>query len=38
QGMLSTCILDDQKWLRSVAANPLADIDAILCAINQAMD
>ncbi|MFT6898030.1 MAG: L-2,4-diaminobutyrate decarboxylase [Paraglaciecola sp.] len=38
QGMLSTCILDDKKWLRSVAANPLADIDDILCAINQAME
>ena len=38
QGMLSTCIVDDQKWLRSVAANPLADIDKILCAINQAME
>ncbi len=33
EGMLSTCILDDEIWLRSVAANPLAEIDEILSAI-----
>ena len=33
EGMLSTCVLDDKKWLRSVAANPLADIDILLSAI-----
>jgi L-2,4-diaminobutyrate decarboxylase len=29
-GMLSTCVLDQQTWLRSVAANPLADVSQIL--------
>ena len=37
EGMLSTCILDGQKWLRSVAANPLADIDKIFSAIQEAI-
>ncbi|MFQ3235871.1 MAG: L-2,4-diaminobutyrate decarboxylase [Paraglaciecola sp.] len=37
QGMLSTCIVDDKKWLRSVAANPLADIDEIICALKEAI-
>jgi glutamate/tyrosine decarboxylase-like PLP-dependent enzyme len=37
EGMLSTCVLDNEKWLRSVAANPLADIDIILAAIHQAI-
>ncbi|MEN8220520.1 MAG: pyridoxal-dependent decarboxylase [Pseudomonadota bacterium] len=37
EGMFSTCILDDEKWLRSVAANPLADIDDIISAIPEAM-
>ncbi|VAW90186.1 Aromatic-L-amino-acid decarboxylase [hydrothermal vent metagenome] len=37
EGMLSTCVLDDKKWLRSVAANPLADIDIILSAIKEAI-
>ena len=34
-GMLSTCILDNEKWLRSVAANPMADIEEIVSAINE---
>ena len=29
-GMLSTCVLNQQTWLRSVAANPLADLSQIL--------
>ncbi len=37
EGMLSTCVLDDEKWLRSVAANPLADVDKILFAIREAI-
>ena len=36
EGMFSTCILDDEKWLRSVAANPLADIDKIISTIQEA--
>jgi glutamate/tyrosine decarboxylase-like PLP-dependent enzyme len=28
-GMLSTCVLDDQTWARSVAANPSADMDLV---------
>jgi len=30
QGMLSTCVLDGQTWARSVAANPLADMDLVV--------
>jgi hypothetical protein len=33
--MFSTCILDDENWLRSVAANPLADIDEIISIIDD---
>jgi glutamate/tyrosine decarboxylase-like PLP-dependent enzyme len=33
EGMFSTCILDNVKWLRSVAANPLANIDEIISTI-----
>ncbi|MCU7833938.1 MAG: aspartate aminotransferase family protein [gamma proteobacterium symbiont of Taylorina sp.] len=33
EGMLSTCILQNKTWLRSVAANPLADIDTIISTI-----
>lgn len=36
-GMLSTCRLQDQYWLRSVAANPLADIDGIFSIIQAAI-
>jgi L-2,4-diaminobutyrate decarboxylase len=37
EGMFSTCVLDEQKWLRSVAANPLADIDNIVATIQEAI-
>ena len=37
EGMFSTCILDNKKWLRSVAANPLADIDEIISAIQESI-
>jgi len=37
EGMFSTCILDNKKWLRSVAANPIADIDEIISAIQKAI-
>jgi L-2,4-diaminobutyrate decarboxylase len=29
-GMLSTCVLDGQTWARSVAANPLVDMDLVV--------
>ena len=35
EGMLSTCVLQGEKWLRSVAANPMADIEAIWDQIQQ---
>jgi len=35
EGMFSTCMLDDETWLRSVAVNPLADIDEIISIIND---
>ncbi|MEO1685021.1 MAG: pyridoxal-dependent decarboxylase [Cyanobacteria bacterium J06631_12] len=35
--MLSTCIIDDETWLRSVAANPVADIEAIVHRIQAAL-
>ena len=35
EGMLSTCIIQKQSWLRSVAANPLADIESILSIIQE---
>jgi len=34
-GMFSTCIIQKQSWLRSVAANPLADIESILSTIRE---
>lgn len=37
EGMFSTCVLNDAKWLRSVAANPLADINVIVSAIQEAI-
>jgi L-2,4-diaminobutyrate decarboxylase len=37
EGMFSTCILDNEKWLRSVAANPLADIEEIVSIISEAI-
>ena len=30
KGMFSTCVIDEEMWVRSVAANPLADIDKIV--------
>jgi len=36
-GMFSTCILDGKKWVRSVAANPLADIENIIKAVQEAV-
>lgn len=35
--MLSTCILQDEQWLRSVVANPVADINAIWSSIQNAI-
>lgn len=35
--MFSTCVLENQKWLRSVAANPLADMDEIISTIHAAI-
>lgn len=37
EGTLSTCIVDDEPWLRSVAAIPLADIDEIISTILEAV-
>ncbi|MBV1880095.1 MAG: hypothetical protein KUG82_00580 [Pseudomonadales bacterium] len=36
-GMFSHCVLDGEKWVRSVAANPLADIDKIILAVQEAV-
>lgn len=35
EGMLSTCVLQDETWLRSVAANPVADVEQILAALKR---
>ena len=37
EGMFSTCDLDNKRWLRSVAANPLADIDKIVAITTDAI-
>ena len=37
EGMFSNCVLDGEKWVRSVAANPLADIDKIILAVQEAV-
>ena len=37
EGMFSSCVLDGEKWVRSVAANPLADIDKIILAVQEAV-
>ncbi len=37
EGMFSNCVLDGKKWVRSVAANPLADIDKIILAVQEAV-
>jgi glutamate/tyrosine decarboxylase-like PLP-dependent enzyme len=36
-GMFSICVIEDEHWLRSVAANPLADIDLIVATIKEAV-
>ena len=38
EGMFSSCMLDDETWLRSVAANPLADIDEIISKLNDELN
>jgi len=30
-------VIEDERWLRSVAANPLADIDFIVTTIKEAV-
>ena len=35
EGMFSTCIIKKKSWIRSVAANPLADIESILSTIRE---
>jgi glutamate/tyrosine decarboxylase-like PLP-dependent enzyme len=37
EGMFSTCVIDDTQWIRSVAANPLADIDKIMSALRKSL-
>ncbi len=36
-GMFSLCEIDNNKWLRSVAANPLADIGKIITCLKSAV-
>ena len=36
-GMFSICVIEGERWLRSVAANPLADIDLITSTITEAV-
>lgn len=35
EGMLSTCIIQNERWLRAVAINPMADIESILSIIEE---
>jgi len=37
EGIFSTCMLDNRTWLRSVAANPLADIEEIISILSEAI-
>jgi len=37
KGMFSTCTLEEQAWVRSVAANPLADVENIIHRIREAL-
>lgn len=37
EGMLSRCNMDNQTWLRSVAANPMADVASIIKTIRNAL-
>ena len=38
EGMLSTSTIGNQNWLRSVAANPVADIEQIISSITSAIN
>ena len=38
EGMLSTGAIAGETWLRSVAANPLANIDAIVDALHNSLE
>jgi len=35
--LFSTCTLEEQRWVRSVAANPLADVEKIICSVRKAL-
>ncbi|NQZ59190.1 MAG: aspartate aminotransferase family protein, partial [Lentisphaeraceae bacterium] len=37
-GMFSTCHLEGKTWIRSVAANPVADIDEIISTIRRVIN
>ena len=37
KNMFSTCMIDDKLWIRSVAVNPLADMDKIISTIKKAL-
>ena len=37
KGMFSTCVINGEMWVRSVAANPLADIDKIVEIVREAV-
>lgn len=37
EGMVSRCDMNDQQWLRSVAANPMADVALIIATIKNAL-
>ena len=37
EGMLSTSVIDNQTWLRSVAANPVADVEKVISTIRGAI-
>jgi L-2,4-diaminobutyrate decarboxylase len=34
-GMFSTCVIEKENWIRSVSANPLADINEILTIVRE---
>jgi len=38
EGMLSTCTIQGEQWLRSVAANPMADLNKILAVLRIASE
>ena len=35
EGIFSSCIINNEKWIRSVAANPLAHINDIISAVQR---